>query len=213
MSKFINKSNEQFWNELFALEKSGNLSILLKEINKYYEEYFLFKDIQNELTKYKEYVLNLPLKIKQQNILKILNDIKNSTFLGLINWKDSEEDVKVMYIDLITSMIRNPQVNSTKRYVLFKSLELNNVDIKIETESFILKTFETDFLNSPSFLKKSKKIEDALSKYISVNDIAQQLLLQEHLNNFPNSEKINEKSIKNIINKACKLLNIKDINI
>ncbi|MDJ1646318.1 hypothetical protein [Mycoplasma phocimorsus] len=213
MSKFINKSNEQFWNELFALEKSGNLSILLKEINKYYEEYFLFKDIQNELTKYKEYVLNLPLKIKQQNILKILNDIKNSTFLGLINWKDSEEDVKVMYIDLITSMIRNPQVNSTKRYVLFKSLELNNVDIKIETEGFILKTFETDFLNSPSFLKKSKKIEDALSKYISVNDIAQQLLLQEHLNNFPNSEKINEKSIKTIINKACKLLNIKDINI
>ncbi|MDJ1645747.1 hypothetical protein QLQ80_01415 [Mycoplasma sp. M5725] len=213
MSKFINKSNEQFWNELFALEKSGNLSILLKEINKYYEEYFLFKDIQNELTKYKEYVLNLPLKIKQQNILKILNDIKNLTFLGLINWKDSEEDVKVMYIDLITSMIRNPQVNSTKRYVLFKSLELNNVDIKIETEGFILKTFETDFLNSPSFLKKSKKIEDALSKYISVNDIAQQLLLQEHLNNFPNSEKINEKSIKTIINKACKLLNIKDINI
>lgn len=212
-SKFKTNSTEPFWNELFIVEESGNFSKLIKLIDNYYEQFFLFEDIQNELLEYKKYIFSLPTKVKQKNILKILNDIKNPEYLELIDWSGSEQDVVNMYVELTTSMIRNPLINSTKRYFLFKSLELNEIETEIVVDQLKIKTFENDYLQAQGFLELSKEIDNILAKHISINQTAQQLLLEAHLDNFPHEQKIKNHSAKSIINNACKYLNVEDFEV
>lgn len=208
--------DDTFWNKLYALEKTNNFKDLISKIKEYKETYFLFNDIVEELEQYQQEIQDKWLDYNQkelQNNPKLaftieMKKILNKENLEHLNFEYLDKYHKELLVNLVVNVIENEGTSNVLKLLYYEDLVSDKIECNIQLKNKkINPIINGSFLESKQTLDLIDNINNKCSKYITIKNIAINLMFEQIVDLFPNVEQISNIDPNKIIEKARALLN------